>query len=482
MRLSKKQTPAIDKDDIWKDDKLERKEIAEQFTKIISTIHQPFVISINSPYGTGKTFFTKRWQETLKADGYATVYFNAWETDYSKDALLAFMSTLRTEVKDYIIEEDAAKLGQLISTTASFIAKRSLPLMAKTGARVLLGTGADDLEKAIDTDLANFTEGFVKASLEGHEEEQGLQESFKKELTQLPELLKKHADIHQDQIIVFIDDLDRCRPSYTIEALECIKHFFSVPNYIFILMVDDNALSHAISSVYSPELSTDNYLRKFIEWRANLPEPSRYKYAQYLYEVFNLDELDCINTDDDKYSPIYGKEALIIGFSMAAIIFNRTLRQMSQDFITLNLILRSLSEEEKPFVCLMGYLTILKESSFDEFKNYIDGGIAPPQTSLSDQMIEWNQVMTLDLKKMFQISAFTNNQQFKNDWENYAREIEGKGSSLEAEHYKEKCFSALMQATTTDTLNSFYRACTGTPIWKYIRKYFKRIEGLIQED
>lgn len=477
MRLSKKQTPAIDKDDIWKDDKLERKEIAEQFTKIISTIHQPFVISINSPYGTGKTFFTKRWQETLKADGYATVYFNAWETDYSKDALLAFMSTLRTEVKDYIIEEDAAKLGQLISTTASFIAKRSLPLMAKTGARVLLGGSADDLEKAIDTDLANFTEGFVKASLEGHEEEQNLQESFKKELTQLPKLLKKHADIHQDQIIVFIDDLDRCRPSYTIEALECIKHFFSVPNYIFILMVDDNALSHAISSVYSPELSTDNYLRKFIDWRANLPEPSRYKYAQYLYEVFNLDELRCLK-EDDKYSPINGKEALIISFSMAAIIFERTLRQMSQDFITLNLILRSLDDHELPLVSLLGYLVILKEINRNEFETYLDMGKAPQALSLPKTKYEWKKHHTPDLPVTFEISLYSEAVQFAKQWDQYQNSM--RRNQIEGEMFNERKESLfkISKAITGYDPHNYVNNPKGQTAKDRLKKYFKRIEGL----
>lgn len=53
----------VNKEDIWQDDLFERKTVAEDFTKIITSISQSFVLSVNAAYGSGKTFFLERWEE-----------------------------------------------------------------------------------------------------------------------------------------------------------------------------------------------------------------------------------------------------------------------------------------------------------------------------------------------------------------------------------------------------------------------------------
>lgn len=56
----------IDTQDIWKDDILNRKEVAEDFTRILADVEQPFVVSVDASYGMGKSFFLSRWREQLK--------------------------------------------------------------------------------------------------------------------------------------------------------------------------------------------------------------------------------------------------------------------------------------------------------------------------------------------------------------------------------------------------------------------------------
>ncbi|TON39542.1 hypothetical protein CGH57_24100, partial [Vibrio parahaemolyticus] len=52
------------------------------------------------------------------------------------------------------------------------------------------------------------------------------------------------------KVFVLVDELDRCRPTYSIEMLETIKHFFSMENYVFVVATDTVALSHSIQAVY----------------------------------------------------------------------------------------------------------------------------------------------------------------------------------------------------------------------------------------
>ncbi len=94
----RKKTPLTDYSTPWESDVFDRKEVAIYLTSAISSICQPFVISLSSGYGTGKTFFIRNWESHLKQDGYHCVYFNAWEEDYTNDPFIAFMSTLKKQL------------------------------------------------------------------------------------------------------------------------------------------------------------------------------------------------------------------------------------------------------------------------------------------------------------------------------------------------------------------------------------------------
>jgi len=53
--LKKPEVINIPKDDPWISDKLDRATAANNLTKLVRSLTQPFVISITSPWGTGKT-------------------------------------------------------------------------------------------------------------------------------------------------------------------------------------------------------------------------------------------------------------------------------------------------------------------------------------------------------------------------------------------------------------------------------------------
>lgn len=79
-------------------DKLERAKYAEFLTKILSSQgfdeardvgeqKRNYVLNLNSEWGSGKTYFLKRWANDLK-EYYPVVYIDAWEKDYSEDPLM----------------------------------------------------------------------------------------------------------------------------------------------------------------------------------------------------------------------------------------------------------------------------------------------------------------------------------------------------------------------------------------------------------
>ncbi len=64
--LRKNELIHIPEEEPFKNDKLDRAPVIRNLTKLVSSLNQPLVLSINSPWGTGKTASIKMWQQSLK--------------------------------------------------------------------------------------------------------------------------------------------------------------------------------------------------------------------------------------------------------------------------------------------------------------------------------------------------------------------------------------------------------------------------------
>jgi hypothetical protein len=88
------------------------------------------------------------------------------------------------------------------------------------------------------------------------------------------------ASSKKGPLIVVIDELDRCRPSYALEMLERVKHLFDVPNVVFLFFIHSPALHSAIQKTYGQGISSAEYLKKFFSLTIGLPVASRATYEQ----------------------------------------------------------------------------------------------------------------------------------------------------------------------------------------------------------
>ena len=73
----------IPKEDPFRFDVLNRKESSEALTEFVCSSKDPLVICIDALWGQGKTTFLKMWKQHLLNNGIPTIYFNAWENDFS---------------------------------------------------------------------------------------------------------------------------------------------------------------------------------------------------------------------------------------------------------------------------------------------------------------------------------------------------------------------------------------------------------------
>ena len=97
----------------WQDDQLGREQIAERLTNLIRNQREPFIISIDGQWGTGKTFLLKRWQKDLEKDQSRAIYYNAWEDDFCDDPLLSIIGQMSEQFKEGKFKELAKQVGQI---------------------------------------------------------------------------------------------------------------------------------------------------------------------------------------------------------------------------------------------------------------------------------------------------------------------------------------------------------------------------------
>lgn len=73
-----------------------------------------------------------------------------------------------------------------------------------------------------------------------------------------------------DDIYIFIDDLDRCNPNFVIKLIEITKQIFNTENIIIIYMLDWDSTNISIMNHYGLPIKVDDnekYLSKIIDYR-----------------------------------------------------------------------------------------------------------------------------------------------------------------------------------------------------------------------
>lgn len=360
LSLSKCQPIEIDADNPFKNDVLGREENITVLTQFITSFEQSIVLCIDGGWGQGKTTFIKMWQQYLKKRNITTIYFNAWESDYTDDALIALIGEISLSIKklkrldkskvDEIFESIYKHGANLIKVCAPALSN----LLVKT---VSVGlTNADELAKT----LGALSESLVKEQINKYEASHSTLKNFKEELSKLATICANGDK--QKPLVIFIDELDRCRPDFAIEVLEKTKHLFNVDNIIFVLATDKTQLGHSIRAVYGQGLDVNGYLRRFIDFDYLLPLSNR-KYITHLINKFSLGKY-LLQKETHYIEPKSFLENMVDKY-------NLTLREQEAFCNIFNIIVRTKDnawfDHWVIFICI--FLIILKLKFPDIYKN-----------------------------------------------------------------------------------------------------------------
>lgn len=329
--ILKHQSIEIVDSNIFKNDKLDREEAIKNLSSLLNSTQNAFTLSINASWGSGKTTFIKLWQSYLKNNlGVQSIYFSAWEDDFSKEPLIAILGEIKKYIdENFDIDSEEVKSFEKIKDFGGQVLKRGVPAFLKgiTG-------GIVDFDKGFEEAIGAVVESATKQLIDNYAEDKIIAQEFKESIK---ELLSKIDN--SKPFVVFIDELDRCRPTYAIELLERIKHIFGIDGLIFVLAIDKKQLAESIKSQYG-NIDTDNYLKRFIDMEYNLKNPSVDKFCHYLYhEIYDIPSLLQNKQIKKETGPAYDELAMIKYLVNSS---NMSLREVEQVFIQLSVIFKTI--------------------------------------------------------------------------------------------------------------------------------------------
>lgn len=255
MRLNPEEFTATP-DDPYVHDLLGRASQINALCDIMQNAAGHAVVSIDGPWGSGKTAFVAMCSAELRRRGTRVVDFNAWQQSYTENPLVDLVSAIASEL-------GGNKSKKLKKTLIDI----SLHL-AKIGSRGVIDR--DAIRRKRWETFDPWHEASTKVG------------EFKDALAQAA---TKSPGPGPGRLIVLIDELDRCRPNYALALIETDRHLFAVDGVVVLLALNREELCHSIRILYGPRFDADRYLRRFTDLPYALSLPATDHLAAFTNEL-----------------------------------------------------------------------------------------------------------------------------------------------------------------------------------------------------
>lgn len=344
----------INEADPFRNDVLNRKPLVEFLSALIDRLSGPFVLALDSPWGTGKTTLVRMLKAKLEQEKFQCIYFNAWQVDYVTDPLVALVSAI-DDIQLVDADAESAFRGHMKTAKkiTSVVAKRVVVAGVKAATFGIL-----DLEDEIEKVTAEATGEIAGNLVDSFQKEKKALDKFRSEVEKAVEQLK--VSEKKDKLVFFIDELDRCRPTFAIEMLERIKHLFDVPNIIFVLSIDKTQLEASTAAVYGEKINAPEYLRRFIDLEYGIPVLQTKEFTTNLLKRFDLDSVFSLRIGSELQ---YDKSNFIDCFTLLADIFELSLRARERCVTRLAVILDQTPSNHYLDPILIALLVVLRSNA-----------------------------------------------------------------------------------------------------------------------
>ncbi|MGX7048380.1 hypothetical protein RU86_GL001034 [Lactococcus piscium] len=341
--------------DLFKKDLLNRNENLYALINFINGIEGQMILNIDGAWGTGKSVFLRQLEyisstkeyidyrgtsyqnmvDTFKKE-YFLFYFNSWEHDLYNNPMESLISELLMKIaseKDY--EDKINDVKDEINNKFKKFTGDGL----RRGIKIISGGFIDLNDKKVDDTLEITSVGSQKEAVNS--------------------LLQLLSSITEKRILIIVDELDRCKPSYAVELLEVVKHFFTHDDVVFLFGTNKNELEHTIKSLYGQGFNGYKYLNRFFDFEFSLPNIDKDKYIDRKYS----DDSNLLLHDFTKYSIDYfnlSMRDIERLYALINVIGTKKNYQNNQDYIFIDFV-------------IVVYAICLKIDNGNGYKKFMDG-------------------------------------------------------------------------------------------------------------
>lgn len=346
-------------------------------------------IAIDSPWGSGKTFFVKQCQlvldnqltgskqntkiqsalnklcqnsdeklKDIQQRHFRTTYYDAWEHDSEADPIISILKTLASSSWSASMKSNLAKV---------------------------IDVGIDILNITTNVDFSSLKD---MISNNKQNDLDLLKKKFNAALSNLAP--------DSGQLIIFVDELDRCKPTYAVQLLERIKHYFSNPNVTFIFSVDLSQLQNTVKNYYGSHFDGYQYLDRFFDLVISLPEPDVGRYFESTKDILRVNEVfGQVNNSDNYYHQFCAELTKHFSFSLRQLNhFYLKANSASYNLINQSMNLGGWSNNHGLFLIytfLLPLMIALSQENIDDYNAFINGKASKETLNILSDSTEFSR-------------------------------------------------------------------------------------------
>lgn len=258
-------------------DPIQRNKDLFRFLEILNSIDFGCSIALDGDWGSGKTFFVKQ----------AKAIFEANNPMYSGEGISSLKALWEAfAVKKGIVLENSVAIyydAWMNDNDVDPMLSIIYEIIKQTGINYIIkpGVNPNEITGSIASEIVNHFTGFeIKKYFDACK-----QEDYLKEIKDDKELYQQIISFFDavlaergNRLVLFIDELDRCKPDYAVRLLERVKHYFNNDRATYVFAINSSELQHTIKRYYGEGFDATRYLDRFFDLRISMPKPDMRKY------------------------------------------------------------------------------------------------------------------------------------------------------------------------------------------------------------
>ena len=309
--------------------------------------------SVSAGWGYGKTFVLNELETRLKdANDIMVLHYDCWKYNYYDEPLMAMIASITDQLTQ--LQNNFDKISKIVIKVTKYMVTEGMMYLGSSLSKRILGADAIQACKDAYTEIKNDLQSFGLPDYD-------TSSNLRKSIAIIRAIMKEISQ--EKQLVLIIDEIDRCLPSYQIKVLERIHHITMGQKFVTIYGLNPEQLHQTVLQMYGGAGINVNdanrvrtFLKKYMDFHIALPlgtlsQNCREKYSKNFGPFENAEILsDKMNFSDilsylfskceaRTVEKIWDKQFLIHNLIFTVDAFPQSERKLPLEILTTELLI-----------------------------------------------------------------------------------------------------------------------------------------------